>query len=76
MTDSQTSKSYNDSKHNDLYDFVNVLKESDKLCIIAAIIDDDPYEYDEMSEQDMVDFIMVNLIMSINFGPYKESTDK
>ena len=74
--ESATSTSYSDSKHKELYDFISGLKENDKLGIIAAIIEDEPYGYDEMNEQEMTEFIMENLIMGINCQLYKESTDK
>ena len=69
--ESTTSASYSDSEHKELYDFVSGLKENDKLGIIAAIIEDEPYGYDEMNEQEMTEFIMENLIMGINCQLYK-----
>ena len=63
-------------EHAELYNFINKLTETDKLSVIAVIIEDEPYEYIEMSEQDKANFIIESLIMGINCGLYKDNTDK
>ena len=64
------------AEHKELYEYINNLSEEYKLVIIAAIIEDVPYDYREMNPQDKTNFIMDNLIMGINCELYKDNTDK
>ena len=76
MTKSQTSQTQATQQHKELYDFINNLSESDKLGVIASIIEDNPSDYKEMSPQDKTDFIIDSLIMGINCELYEDNTDK
>ena len=72
----QTTANEYKAEHKELYDYINNLSEEYKLVIIAAIIEDVPYDYKEMNPQDKTSFIMDNLIMGINCELYKDNNDK
>ena len=76
MTKSQASQTIATRDHKELYDYINNLSESDKLGVIASIIEDNPSDYKEMTPQEKSDFIIDNLIMGINCELYEENTDK